>query len=45
MTHEMNTDDFYQRNVSSDEEDFGDPDDGSICDIPWYAVPAGMLYH
>ena len=26
------TDDFYQRIVSSDEEDFSDPDDGSIAD-------------
>ena len=28
----QDTDDFYQRIVSSDEEDFGDPDDGSIAD-------------
>ena len=28
----QDTDDFYQRIISSDEEDFGDPDDGSIAD-------------
>ena len=28
----QDTDDFYQRIVSSDEEDFGDPDDGSSTD-------------
>ena len=28
----QDTDDFYQRIVSSDEEDFGDPDNGSIAD-------------
>ena len=28
----QDTDEFYQRIVSSDEEDFGDPDDGSIAD-------------
>ena len=28
----QDTDDFYQRIVSLDEEDFGDPDDGSIAD-------------
>ena len=28
----QDTDDFYQRIVSSDEEDFGDPGDGSIAD-------------
>ena len=28
----QDTDDFYQRIVSSDEDDFGDPDDGSIAD-------------
>ena len=29
----QDTDDFYQRIVSSDEEDFGDPDDGSVADL------------
>ena len=28
----QDTDDFYQRIASSDEEDFGDLDDGSIAD-------------
>ena len=28
----QDTDDFHQRIVSSDEEDFGDPDDGAIAD-------------
>ena len=28
----QDTDDFYQRIILSDEEDFGDPDDGSIAD-------------
>ena len=28
----QDTGDFYQRIISSDEEDFGDPDDGSIAD-------------
>ena len=28
----QDTDNFYQRIISSDEEDFGDPDDGTIAD-------------
>ena len=34
----QDTDDFYQRIVSSDEEDFGDPDDGSIADNEGFLV-------
>ena len=29
----QNMDEFYQRVVSSDEEDFGDLDDGSVADL------------
>ena len=29
----QNMDEFYQRVVSSDEEDFGDSDDGSVADL------------
>ena len=29
----QDTDDFYQRIVSSDEDDFGDPDDGFVADL------------
>ena len=34
----QDTDNFYQRIVSSDEEDFGDPDNGSIADYDGHPV-------